>query len=403
MKINLKSKYKGLVKDSSRYFVITGGRASGKSFGVSTYLLMLTFEANHKILFTRYTMASAHISIIPEFVSKIEMLNLQDRFEITKTEIINKDTGSSILFRGIKTSSGIQTANLKSINGITTWVIDEAEELTDEDVFNKIDLSIRTNVNQNRIIVIMNPATKEHFIYKRFFENMGVQECSNTIKDDVTYIHTTYSDNEENLSPSIVNQILQLKQTNYEKYLHIIEGRWLNKAEGVIFTNWEIKEFVEFDTTIYGQDFGFSLDPSACIAVSVNKNEMYLKEIFYRQKMLTSEFVTEFKLLKDNSLIIADSAEQRLIEEISKKGINIKPIQKNPGSVVEGINFMQDYKIYIDPSSINLIKEFNNYSWSNKKAGQPIDKWNHGIDGVRYVIMFLKQKSGPLNFQFVFA
>ncbi len=381
MKITLKKKYKPLVSEPSRYFIITGGRASGKSFSVSTYLLMLTFEKDHKILFTRYTMASAHISIIPEFVSKIEQLGLSDKFDITKTEIINKVTGSSIIFRGLRTSSGIQTANLKSINGITTWVLDEAEELVDEDIFNKIDLSIRTNVKQNRVIIVMNPATKEHFIYKRFFEDKGVQECSNTTKDDTTYIHTTYADNEENLSESIINQINALKLSNVTKYNHIIEGRWLNKAEGVIFENWEIKPFERQDTTIYGLDFGFSFDPSACVEVSVRNNLMYLKEIFYKQRMVTSDFVVEFNMLKKDELVVADSSENRLIEEISKKGINIIPIQKNPGSVVEGINFMMDYQIFIDPSSINLIKEFNNYSWSNKKAGQPIDKWNHCFVG----------------------
>lgn len=275
-------------------------------------------------------MASAHISIIPEFVDKIETLNLSDKFEITKTEIINKMTGSSIIFKGIKTSSGVQTANLKSINGITTWVLDEAEELIDEDIFNKIDLSIRTSVNQNRVIIIMNPTTKEHFIYKKFFEDKGVQECSNVTKDDTTYIHTTYEDNINHLSESILYQINELKYKNPDKFNHIILGKWLNKAEGVIFNNWIIGQWKETDTVIYGLDFGFSLDPSACIAVAFDKNTVYLKEIFYRKRMITSDFTTELKLLKKDSLVIADSAESRLINEIALSEINIKPIQKNP-------------------------------------------------------------------------
>ena len=95
---------------------------------------MLTFEAGHTILFTRYTLTSAYISIIPEFIEKLEQFgsDVIQHFHITKDEIINKQTGSKIIFRGIKTSSGDQTANLKSLQGITTWVVDEAEELTDE-------------------------------------------------------------------------------------------------------------------------------------------------------------------------------------------------------------------------------------------------------------------------------
>ena len=178
--------------NKTRYFIITGGRGSGKSFEVGRFTSLLSFEIGHKILFTRQTMTSAHLSIIPEFQEKIERLNLEDRFNITKHEIQNIESGSEIIFRGLKTSSGDQTANLKSLQGVTTWILDEAEELIDENTFDKINLSIRQKGVQNRIILILNPATKEHWIYKRFFEQAGVDAGYNGIKNDVTYIHTTY-------------------------------------------------------------------------------------------------------------------------------------------------------------------------------------------------------------------
>jgi len=123
--------------------VITGGRGSGKSFEVGRFTSLLSFESNHTILFTRQTMTSAHLSIIPEFREKIDLLNLNDFFEVTKSEIINKQSKSRIIFKGLKTSSGDQTANLKSLQGVTTWILDEAEELTNEATFDKINLSIR--------------------------------------------------------------------------------------------------------------------------------------------------------------------------------------------------------------------------------------------------------------------
>ena len=173
--IELNGKYRSLNNDT-RFFVITGGRGSSKSFGVGSFASILSFESGHKILFTRQTMTSAHLSIIPEFQEKISLLNAHDYFDITKSEIKNKASGSEIIFRGIKTSSGDQTANLKSLQGVTTWIIDEAEELNDELIFDKINLSIRQKGIQNRIILILNPATKEHWIYKRFFEQEGVDE-----------------------------------------------------------------------------------------------------------------------------------------------------------------------------------------------------------------------------------
>jgi len=167
--ITLNKKYSCLFENDTRYFIITGGRGSSKSFGVGTFTSLLSFESGHKILFTRQTMTSAHLSIIPEFQEKIDLLELNDFFEVNKSEIRNKKSGSEIIFKGIKTSSGDQTANLKSLQGVTTWILDEAEELIDETVFDKINLSIRQKGKQNRVILILNPATKEHWIYRKFF------------------------------------------------------------------------------------------------------------------------------------------------------------------------------------------------------------------------------------------
>jgi phage terminase large subunit len=118
------SNYKDLfrIEPLTRYYLVTGGRGSGKSFSISLFLLNLTYESGHVILFTRWTMVSAFISIIPEFIEKIELLNKEEDFEITQNQIVNKLTGSKILFKGIRTSQGTATANLKSISGVTTWV-----------------------------------------------------------------------------------------------------------------------------------------------------------------------------------------------------------------------------------------------------------------------------------------
>ena len=206
--LNLHKKYENLFSSESRYYVVSGGRGSGKSYSVNSFLLMLTYEVGHVILFTRYTLTSAHISIIPEFIDKIETAQLRGDFHITKDEIVNLKTGSKILFKGIKTSSGTQTANLKSLAGVTTWVLDEAEELIDETIFDKIDFSIRAKNLQNRVVLILNPVTKQHFIYKRFFESKGIEAGSNIVQQDTTYIHTSYLDNYDNLSESYINHCL---------------------------------------------------------------------------------------------------------------------------------------------------------------------------------------------------
>ena len=388
--LELTSKYSPLFESDSRYYVITGGRGSGKSFGVTLFLLLLTYESEHVILFTRYTLTSAHISIIPEFIEKIEIANLESDFYITKDEIINKRTGSKILFRGIKTSSGTQTANLKSLSGVTTWVLDEAEELTDEDIFDKIDLSIRHKTKQNRVMLVLNPATKEHFIYQKFFESKGVEAGSNINKLDTTFIHTTYLDNKENLSESFLQQIEDTKIRRPEKYKHTILGGWLDKAEGVIFTNWKVGQFKQIGSSVFGQDYGFSTDPTTLVETSIDKQNkiIYCKLHVYKTGLITSQIAELNKTICNNNLIVGDNAEPRLISELKAKGLNIVPTIKGADSVKYGISLIQDYDLIVDEESIDLIKELNNYCWLEKKSETPIDKYNHAIDALRYAVSY---------------
>ena len=351
---------------------------------------MLTYEVGHTILFTRYTLTSAGVSIIPEFLDKIDTLDLSKDFYVTKDEIVNLITGSKILFKGIKTSSGTQTANLKSLAGVTTWVLDEAEELTDEDTFDKIDYSIRAKGIDNRVILILNPTTKEHFIYQRFFENKGIQEGSNIVKGDTTYIHTTYQDNIKNLSESFINQIEDMKVRRPQKYKHQILGGWLDKAEGVIFTNWKIGKYEHIGTTIYGQDFGFSNDPTTLVECNIDASNkrIYINECFYLPALTTSQIANLNKQHANDALIVADSAEPRLIAELQHIGLNIVPAIKGQGSVTYGISLLQDYDLIITAESINLIKELNNYVWLERKSNTPVDKHNHILDALRYAISY---------------
>ena len=391
--IEVNKKYIPFGESDSRYYIITGGRGSGKSFSINLLLVLLTYEKGHTILFTRYTLSSAYISIIPEFIEKLELLDVFNDFYITKDEIRNKKSGSKIIFKGIKTSSGDQTANLKSLQGVTTFVLDEAEELTSEDTFDKIDLSVRQLRQHNRVILILNPTTKEHWIYNRFFEDKGTQEGSNETKDNITYIHTTYLDNLENLSASYLNQIENIKKRRPEKYKHQMLGGWLNKAEGVIFSNWKLGTFKKVGVSVFGQDYGFSADESTLVETNIDSNNkiIYLKECFYLKGLTTTE-IAELNIKHANkSLIIGDSAEPRLLSEIKAKGCNVQKSIKGQGSITYGISLLQDYDLIIDDRSINLIKELNNYSWLEKKSRTPQDKWNHLIDAIRYAVTYQLQ------------
>ena len=382
-------KYNSFGNDT-RYFVLTGGRGSGKSFAATVFLVLLTYERGHKILFTRYTMTSASSSIIPEFIEKLELMDVIEDFRITKDEITNIKTGSSILFKGIKTASGNQTAALKSLNAITTFVLDEAEELIDEDVFDKIDQSVRVKDKPNRVMLILNPTTKEHWIYGRFYENRGIPDKFNGIKDNVTFIHTTYIDNIKNLSESFLIQIDDIRKRRPEKYEHQILGGWLNRAEGVIFTNWRLGQFNDAYDILYGQDFGFSVDPTVLVKLSVDRKgrRIFIKEMYGKAGMSTTEIASWNTRYAGPELIICDSAEPRLISEVRLRGCNLKPTIKKAGSILSGIGLLQDFDLIIDPDSPEIVKELNNYVWSDTGKQRPVDRWNHRIDAIRYAAQY---------------
>ena len=396
--------YHPLYTDTEKFIIlITGGRGSGKSFNASTFIERLTFEMTlaekivHQILYTRYTMVSAGMSIIPEMMEKIELDGTTKYFKTTKTDIVNKMTKSRIMFRGIKTSSGNQTAKLKSIQGITTFVCDEAEEWTSEDEFDKIMLSIRKKGIQNRIIIIMNPCDSNHFIYKKYIEKThklveidGVQVQIST-HPNVLHIHTTYFDNLENLSPEFLKEVEDMKVSNPEKYGHVVIGRWADVAEGAVFKKWGIvKEFPQECKKVgIGQDFGFTNDPSAAVRCGIIDNRLYVDELFYETDMLSSAIANRLKPF--SMKVFADSQDPRLIQEIKNRGVNIYPVDKFPGSIKAGIDKIKDMEFFVTERSYNIITELRKYVWDKDKDGnyinEPVDEYNHLMDAIRYYVL----------------
>ena len=396
--------YHPLYEDKEKFIIlITGGRGSGKSFNASTFIERLTFEMTpvekivHQILYTRYTMVSAGISIIPEMMEKIDLDGTTKYFKTTKTDIVNKMTKSRIMFRGIKTSSGNQTAKLKSIQGITTFVCDEAEEWTSEDEFDKIMLSIRKKGIQNRIIIIMNPCDSNHFIYKKYIEKThklveidGVQVQIST-HPNVLHIHTTYFDNLENLSPEFLKEVEDMKVSNPEKYAHVVIGRWADVAEGAVFKKWGIvKEFPQECKKVgIGQDFGFTNDPSAAVRCGIIDNRLYVDELFYETDMLSSAIANRLKPF--SMKVFADSQDPRLIQEIKNRGVNIYPVDKFPGSIKAGIDKIKDMEFFVTERSYNIITELRKYVWDKDKDGnyinEPVDEYNHLMDAIRYYVL----------------
>lgn len=398
--------YKPLYSDKEHFIIlVTGGRGSGKSFSSSAFIERLTFElgkdengerVNHQILYCRYTMVSAAVSVIPEFMEKIGLDGTDKYFKASRTDVTNRSTGARIMFRGIKTSSGNQTAKLKSIHGLTTFICDEAEEWTDETDFERIMLSIRQKGIQNRIIIIMNPTDSNHFIYQKYIKNThkivdfdGVPVQIST-HPDVLHIHTSYLDNVAHLDEKFLKVIRKMKTEDPEKYAHIVMGRWADVAEGAVFKKWTVcKEFPEYaKKKAIGLDFGYAQDPTAAIRCGIVDNDLYVDELFYETGMLSTEIARRLKNYS-GLFVYADCADPRLIDELMLSGVLIYPTQKGAGSILAGIQRILDFdNIFVTERSYNVQNEMRNYVWKKDKDGhyinQPEDAFNHAMDAIRY-------------------
>lgn len=399
--------YYPLYTNKDKFIIlVTGGRGSGKSHATSTFIERLTFElgkdengkkVSHQILFTRYTMTSAAISVIPEFLEKVDADGTSKYFTSTRTDVTNRFTGSKVMFRGIKTSSGVQTAKLKSIHGITTFVVDEAEEWVSEKEFETIMLSIRQKGLQNRIIIVMNPTDSNHFIYQRYIKDThkiveydGVPVQIST-HPNVLHIHTSYLDNKQYLSEQFLSEVEDMKKNNPEKYAHTVIGQWADIAEGAVYKKWGVvKEFPkEAKHVALGVDWGYTADPTAIIKCGVVDNRLYVQELCYKTHLGIKESISELR--KHNLPAYADSADPRLIDEIALGGILIYPVEKGAGSILAGIEKIKDMELFVTEDSYNLQEELRNYTWDKDKDGnfinQPIDAYNHALDAVRYYVL----------------
>ena len=291
--IELHYKFEPLLTSKDRYKIITGGRGSMKSYTTATLILLESDKDDGTILYTRFTLTNAEQSIFPEFEAKIEKLGWSNKFHRSGNDYINLESGGKILFRGIKTSNGVNTAALKSIPNLKMWVNDESEELVDERIFDTIDLSIRgTRYSNLQVWLILNPADEAHFIYRKFFKGKGVPNVWNGSKGGVTYIHTTYLENKY-IDDVFKGLAEACKEVDIEKYNNIYLGMWRRMTEGNIYKNWEKITDAEYPTNLpcwYGVDWGFANDPMAIVRICFDfeTHTIYLKELCYEKGRLTA-------------------------------------------------------------------------------------------------------------------
>lgn len=264
--------------------ILTGGRYSLKSYTVSIFANTALRWYDWNILYTRYTNSTIVDSVKPEVSDKIELLGLDGQLTDTKTHI--EHGTNRIAFKGIKPGAKAQTANLKSLSGFNCFINDEAEELPDLATFKKIFYSIRSTDKRNLSILILNPTTKEHWIFQEFFEKKGLEGGENCIVDNVMYIHSSYLDCDKNLMPkNILNDYERMKIENPTEYENIVMGGWITEPEGVLVPKSKLT-FVE-DVNLKDEDVQYRFAVGDPADTGGDKYSMpFMEVVFYQDKLL---------------------------------------------------------------------------------------------------------------------
>ena len=391
MPYRINAKYRPLWEAKTRYTIVIGGRGSGKSYALACSMLDSTYEDKYSILYTRWNLTSAEVSIIPEFTEKMDIGNCRNSFIVRARDVVNKATGGRIWFRGLQQASKKQIARLKSLARLKTWVLDEAQELMSEETFDTIDQSIREKDADNRVILVLNAAHVGHWIYRRFFLEAGVPYDFNGVKGNVTYIHTTYLDNLHNLSQSFIDIAEELRVKDYDKWLHIYCSKWALHAEGLIYSRWEPIEEEEYPAGLpqwWGNDWGYGGDPDALVRLCYDPvtGVLYAKEIAYGTGMLP----------RDVARRIIDDGASLVHHYEPKKDDAGRPVLDAEGKcIMLPVYYTPDLcEVYCDPARPDSIAELRKIYGLSAVGGVNRDKsgrvgWLQGFV-VRYVGAHIK-------------
>ena len=385
-----------LLSYDTRYEVYYGGAGSGKSHFVAQKLVFKAIKEPRKVLVLRKVGRTVKQSVFQMLQDTLSFFKILDRCKVNKTDYtIELPNGSIFITTGLDDSEKI-----KSITSITDIWMEEATEFIQDD-FNQLDLRLRhPTATGQQIILSFNPVSKVNWCYKLFFKDewdateTKEREEMMEFRQKVKILHTNYLDNRF-LPQPYINSLLLLKATNPAYFTIYALGNF-GSLDKLIFNNWQVQEFdykkIKGELMV-GLDFGYVNDTTAliCSLLDEKNKRIYIFQEWGDTGLLNNEIAAGIKALGLNkSTIIADSAEQKSIEEIKRAGVQrIKPAVKGQGSILQGIQKLQQYEIVISPDCRKVIEEFKNYSWkkdkkTNEFINEPVDNYNHYIDALRY-------------------
>ena len=391
-----------------RYRVCKGSRASKKSKTTALNNITRLMEyPQANLLCVRKTYRTLKDSCFTELKWAIHRLGVDAWWDIKESplEMTYKPTGQKILFRGL--DDPLKVTSITVEVGVLCWLwIEEAYEISSEADFDTLDESIRGEVPPGlfkQITLTFNPWNEHHWIKHRFFDAAP--------DSDILAMTTNYTCNEW-LDAADKKVFETMKRNNPRRYRVAGLGDW-GIVEGLVYENWEERLFSIDEVrktpgikSAFGLDFGYTNDPTAlfCGLIDTGSKTLWVFDEIYKPGMSNEDIaaaITEAGYAKER--IRADSAEPKSIDRLYALGLaHIRRARKGKDSINNGIDFIQDYKIFIHPRCTNFLTEIGNYTWdtdtkTGKKLNRPIDDFNHLMDAMRYALE--EYSTGP-NYSF---
>lgn len=384
---------------SHRYNVYYGGRSSGKSYFICDKLIIKCVNDKRRMLWLMKEGNKVESTIWQLAMDSLIKFKIYDKVKINLSKsTIEFPNGSWIKMIGLKNSEDVKAY----VNIDTIWA-EETSNFNASDI-DIIDGTIRGKKKFKELYFSFNPVSKANFVYSYFGFDTGI------VPEDTFILKTTYRDNKF-CDESTIKRLERLKTKNFARWKIESEGEFAT-LDKLVYSytveEFNYKEILKQPNTmaIFGLDFGYINDNSALVCGIVDNLNMklYLYDEFFRKGMLNNEIA---QMIKDKGyskeVIIADSAERKSIDELKKLGITrIKPARKGHGSIMNGVQRINQYELIVHPSCSNIQDELDNYSYQKDKVtgeyiNKPIDSWNHGLDALRYAIQSVKKKAKILT------
>ncbi len=363
-----------------RVRIVQGGSSAGKTFAILS--LLYSYAANPECGPLEISVVSESIphlrrGALKDFLKMLNMTGLYQE-ELYNRTLLRYDFphGSYIEFFSADQSDKMRGARRDVL------FVNEANNITWEAYH---QLAIRT---RTAIYIDYNPV-REFWAHTELMND-----------PDAEFLLVTYKDNQA-LDPAIIREIEKAKtkaetSAYWANWWKVYGLGQVGTLQGAIYEDFEVVEGIDVSRAKFvalGLDWGFSNDPTALVAIYRQGDCLLIQELLYSTGLTNQDIADKLRSLGITRAweIVADSAEPKSIEEIYRLGFNIKPAEKGPDSVRNGIDILKRFKLQVTKDSTNLIKELRSYTWATDKEGKntgvPIDSFNHACDAMRYVAL----------------